>query len=465
MRVLASLCALTALSIAGCNRYEYFMLAGYEQASFQNEADILFVVDNSPSMYDEASALGLNFNAFVERLVDPQEGTGVSTEGLADAVDNYVLYVTQRGRFIDYQLAITTTSADPEDDANGDGDLVEPGEVGTLTGSPDIIHEDTSPDVQGDFVANILCDSTCWPGECQGEDTTGCIPYDPYYECGDDPGDQVTWDYLECICGSDWEPPECGSGTEEGLEGALLALCRAVETPPEACFDHDGSPLVQSDVGTNAGLIRDGANIIVVIVTDEGDGSRLLPQGEDDPSEYLDIFDEFDSRITFAVIGPNYDSEEHSFECNSGGGTSWGTRRYQLAAESTGGFFSSIEVCNAPDGSCTGDDNEYCESSDFAVHLGELGDLLNSLLNQFPLQSIPDPDTILVYVDGVQIPESACLENCDVDSIGDPIFGDGWTYETGENSVYFHGTTVPDYNADVRIYYRPVSDLPRSLPF
>ncbi len=49
--------------------------------------------------------------------------------------------------------------------------------------------------------------------------------------------------------------------------------------------------------------------------------------------------------------------------------------------------------------------------------------------------------------------------------IGDPIFGDGWTYETGENSVYFHGTTVPDYNADVRIYYRPVSDLPRSLPF
>ncbi len=327
MRVLASLLAFSSLALVSCNQYEYFLLAGYEQASFQNEADILFVVDNSPSMYDEASALGLNFNAFVERLVDPQEGTGVSTDGLADAVDNYVLYVTQRGRFIDYQLAITTTSADPGDDSNGDGDIVEQGEVGTLTGAPDVIHEDTSPDVQGDFVATVLCDSTCWPGECQGEDTTGCIPYDPYYECGDDPGDQVTWDYLECICGSDWEPPECGSGTEEGLEGALLALCRAVESPPEACFEHDGSPLEDSDVLSNDGLIRDGANIIVVIVTDEGDGSRLLPQGEDDPTPYLDIFDEFDSRITFAVIGPNYDTEDHSFECNSGGGTSSGTRR------------------------------------------------------------------------------------------------------------------------------------------
>jgi hypothetical protein len=463
MRVLASSSAVALLLLTACNQYEYFRLAGYEQAAFLNEADILFVVDNSPSMFDEASALGLNFNAFVERLVDPQEGTGVSTEGLADAVDNYVLYVTQRGRFIDYQLAITTTSADPNEDSNGDGDVVEPGEVGTLTGSPDIIHEDTSPDVAGDFVANVLCDSTCWPGECQGEETDGCIPYDPYYECGDDPGEQVTWDYLECICGASWDPPECGSGNEEGLESALLALCRAVESPPEFCYDHDGSPFVDGDVGSNQGLIRDNANIIVVIVSDEGDSSRLLPTGEDDPSAYLELFDEFDNRVTFAVIGPNYDPEDHSFDCNSGGGTSWGTRRYQLAAEATGGFFSPIETCTADDGTCSGE-TELCEPSDFAVHLQDLGDLLNSLLNQFPLQSIPDPDTILVYVDGIEIPESSC-ENCEVDSIGEPIWGDGWTYETGENSVYFHGTSVPDYNADVRIYYRPVSELPRSLPF
>ncbi|MFH1467292.1 MAG: hypothetical protein ABIO70_23110 [Pseudomonadota bacterium] len=465
MRALASFVVLSAVLISGCNRYEYFSLAGYEQASFQNEADILFIVDNSASMYDEASSLGLNFNAFVQRLVDPQEGTGVSTEGLGDAVDNYVLYTTQRGRFIDYQLSITTTSADPRDDADGDGDVIEAGEVGTLTSVPAVINEEDTEDVAAAFTESILCDTTCWPGECTGSQTDNCIPYDPYYECGDDPGGQVSWDYLDCICGAGWQPKECGSGNEEGLESALLALCRAAEDPPAACFDHTGSPFTQADVGTNAGFIRPESNIIVVIVTDEGDNSRLMAQGEDDPTPYLDLFEEFDNDITFAVVGPNYDPEDHSFDCNSGGGTSWGTRRYQLAAEATGGFFSSIEACTAPGGSCTGDNASYCEASDFSVHLQDLGDLLNSLLNQFPLQSIPDPGTIIVYVDDVQVEQSPCVENCEIDSEGEPIYGDGWTYETGENSVYFHGTKVPDYNADVRIYYRPVSDLPRSLPF
>jgi hypothetical protein len=312
------------------------------------QADILFVIDNSPSMYDEAFAMGLGFDSFAEAL----------------------------GSSADLQLAVTTTSADPEDDADGDGDLVEPGEVGTLVGGPAVLATDGVDDWVEGFRRNLFCDSTCWPGECQGSDTTGCVPYDPYYECGDDPGDQVTWDYLECICGSSWEPPGCGSGTEEGLEGALLALCRAVDSPPDGCFEHDGSPLEDVDIGSNEGLIRDGANTIVVIVTDEGDGSRLLPQGEDDPTEYLDIFDEFDNRVTFAAIGPNYDPEDHTFECNSGGGTSWGTRRYQIAAESTGGFFSSIEVCNAPDGSCTGDDTQYCEPSDFQEHMVRIADHL-----------------------------------------------------------------------------------------
>ena len=325
--------------------------AGVDGCGFEADlqADILFVIDNSPSMYDEASAMGLGFDSFAEAL----------------------------GSSVDLQLAVTTTSADPEDDADGDGDLVEPGEVGTLAGGPPVIATDGVDDWVEGFRRNLLCDSTCWPGECQGEDTTGCIPYDPDYECGDDPGDQVTWDYLACICGSGWVSPECGSGTEEGIEAALLALCRAVESPPEACFDHAGSPLVDSDVGSNAGLIRDDANIIVVIVTDEGDGSRLLPQGEDDPQEYLDIFDQFDKSATFAVIGPNYDPEEHSFECNSGGGTSWGTRRYQLIAEATGGFFSPIEVCNAPDGTCSGDDNDYCQLTDFSEHLVRLAEQMD----------------------------------------------------------------------------------------
>jgi len=483
------------LALLSCNRYEMFLMAGYEQATYANEVDILFVVDNSLSMYDEASALALNFNSFVDRLVDPEQGTGVSTEGLTDAVDNYLLYVTQRGRFLDYQLALTTTSADPMDG------LVDPGEAGTLSGDPSIVSEDLGGDVSETFRANVMCDTTCWPEECQGDNTTNCIPYDPYYECGDDPGNQVSWDYLACVCGDSWTEPDCGSGTEEGLESALLALCRAVEDPPQGCWDHDGSMLAgQGEAGSKSGaedygdwygsslgLIREDARVIVVFVTDEGDGSRMLVQGEEDPEPYLDIFDEFDNDITFVAIGPNYDPEDLTFECNSGGGTNWGTVRYQLAAERTGGFFQPIEekqkFCLVDDqdigvacttatdcepyakGASTYSCTEDCAPSDFAAHLESLGDLLNALLNQFPLRSIPDPDTILVFVDEIQIEESYCIHDCEVDSTGEPVYGDGWTYETGENAVYFHGTAVPDYNAAVRIYYRPVSDLPRSLPF
>ncbi len=292
------------------------------------QVDMLFVIDNSPSMYGEASALGLAFEAFLDALGD--------VGGL--------------------QLAITTTSADP----NGE---VDPGEVGTLTGAG-VLSADTPADLAEAFREVLLCETTCWPGECQGEDSTGCIPYDDDYACGDDPGEVISWDYLACICGDGWEPPECGTGTEEGLEAALLTLCRADSSPPEACFTHDGSPLAEADSGSITGLLRSDASTEVVIVSDEGDSSRALAQGEDDPQLYLDMFAQLANAPTFIVIGPAYDAAEHSFPCNSGGATSWGTTRYQLAAERTGGFYRDIED----------EASGECGPSDFGAHLVQMAE-------------------------------------------------------------------------------------------
>ena len=437
------LSALALLGLSSCNRYELFRVAGYEQTSYSNEVEILFVVDNSVSMFDESSSLALNFNAFIERLVDPEQGAAQTTETLTDAVDNYIQYVTERGRFLDYQLAVTTTSADP-------GSNQDPGDAGTLVGSPDVIGPDITADVEGTFQTTVLCDATCWPGACVDDEDDSCVPYDPEYECGDPP-DDISWEYLDCVCGDDWSPPACGSGTEEGLESAFIALCRAVDDPPAACYDA-GSPFESGDELSNAGLVREDSTVIVVIVTDEGDNSRRLSQGDEDPDVYLQLFDEFDNRITFVVIGPNYDEEARTFTCNSGGATTWGTLRYQTAAELTDGFFSSIAEEDA-----TGE----CVQSDFAAHLEALGDLLNNLLNLFPLQSVPDPDTIVVFVDNVEIFETECV----LDDAGDTICGDGWTYDPAENAIEFHGSDIPDYNARVRIFYRPLTDMPRSLPF
>ena len=41
----------------------------------------------------------------------------------------------------------------------------------------------------------------------------------------------------------------------------------------------------------------------------------------------------------------------------------------------------------------------------------------------------------------------------------------GWTYDSAQNAIVFWGPSIPDYNADVQIFYRPLDGKPRDLPF
>ena len=113
--------------------------------------------------------------------------------------------------------------------------------------------------------------------------------------------------------------------------------------------------------------------------------------------------------------------------------------------------------------------------SDFSVHLNKLGDLLNNLDTSFQLATIPDVTTIQVYVNGETIDPSLILDET---AAGIPLeYGEGWSYESADNAVSFwgdpilnpdkldEGCCIPDYNSDVRIYYRPLSGKPRELPF
>ena len=88
--IVATASAVIASStLSACNNYEVFRLAGYEQASFSNDADIIFIVDNSSSMTDEAEALALNFNVFVDQLTST-EGGALASGSYADAVQAYI---------------------------------------------------------------------------------------------------------------------------------------------------------------------------------------------------------------------------------------------------------------------------------------------------------------------------------------------------------------------------------------
>jgi hypothetical protein len=433
------------LLAAGCNQYEYFNIAGYVQADYSNDADVIFIIDNSQSMVDESASLALNFNAFIETLTS-EEGAAQTTEGLSDAVDNTIDASQERGRYIDYQLGITTTTAKI---TGGQSTGLEPGEGGWLLGDPTIISK-WDPDVEDAFRRNLLCEATYWD-----EDE---VPSDLSYVCGDPP-EQITQEYLDCECGlGEWEG-HAGSGDEEPLEAALLALCRSVESPPEICFEGDSEhSFTSADIHSNntadRKLLRDDATAVIVIVGDEGDDSWRLPSGEEDPETYSDAFAAFERPIRIVTIGPGYNDDDGSFPCNSGGAQTWMVERLQALAEETGGFFAPLEE------QINGD----CEQADFSEYLAQLGQLINNLLTAFQLQSIPDVETIRVYVDGLEI--EAAAETDVIDPEADRLeYTRGWSYDSAQNAVAFWGNDVPDYNQDVRIYYRPLVGKPRELPF
>lgn len=425
--------------LTGCNSYELFRVTGFEQATFNNNADILFVIDSSGSMKEESSALALNFETFLGQLTSA-EGSEVPRETLGDAVDNYVRESTENGSIIDYQLAITTTSANY---ATGPTAGVDDGEAGTLTGSPSVVKRGDA-DVATSFRTNLVCNTVYWkelelstdPGYAAAEDGSCPLPE----------GDEIPREFLECLCPSGWVTDE-GAGTEEGLEAALDTLCRASPNPPDGCWAED-APISDGDAGSVADFIRPEANTLVVIVTDEGDGSRRVPTADSDPTLYLDLFAEFPNPVRFAVIGPAYHDNDGS--CLNGAQT-WGVERYQLATSATAGRYIDLS-----------DQENGCAPTDWGDNLTKLGELLNNQLTSFVLQGVPDVSTIRVFTDSVEVDESALVSG--TVEAGTAVWGDGWTYDASENAVSFHGTAIPDYNSDVRIYYRPLGGVPRQLP-
>ena len=440
--MLRRMCLAVPLLFAGCNQYDIVLLSGYEQSTFSNDADIVFIIDNSDSMTDEAEELAQNFGTFIRDLTTTSE---YGQKGLSAAVSDYISSTGDRGSVIDFQLGITTTSI------AGDA----PGRAGTLVGSPDIITKGSN-DVALNFTRSLLCEATCF-----NSNLVPTVPSDEYTcdENNPEMPDPITQNYLNCLCGSDRWEGNCGAGTEEGLEAAFDSMCRAVDNPPEECFTEftELASLSESDQGSSSGLIREESTVIFVVVSDEGDGSRRIENTNPIPEKYEDLLNKFNKRYRFAVIGPPYDPEADTMTCNSGGATKWGTERYQGVATNSMGFFRPI---------AGEDDSGECGVSDFSTHLDELGKLLNSLKTAFPLQSTPDVPTIQAFVDGNQVAQAIDERDQTEQALGgNPVFTEGWAYDPGENAVIFYGNAIPQYGEEVRIYYRPLEGNPRTLPF
>lgn len=392
MRPTLSLAAL--LLAAGCNQYELFRLSGYQQDSFSNRADILFVIDNSGSMEPFAQDLADNFEGFVQQLSSVEEN--VVREDLGDAVDNYIAYQQNPGAYVDYQLGITTTDVD----VTG----------GELLGTPKILARGEDRLAQK-FIDTLLSEATC-------------------------------------------QAEPCGTAQEEPIEATFLAMCRSVPNPPTDCFQDIAvgdyiwpSRLTQADINSNGGFLRDNATFLPVIVTDEGDSSRRMAQGNVVADDYLELTSRFNRHVSWVVIGPPTD-DEHQPTCPSFS-PDWGTVRYEFLIQQSNGL--KIDIL----------DPDSCEANDFETALTALGNLLQSLLTSFPLDSVPVESTILVFVEGDQVPRA---EESGVDDFGLPTLTAGWVYQPDTNSIRFYGDAIPANDAKVEVYYEPIDGMPRSIP-
>jgi len=171
----------------------------------------------------------------------------------------------------------------------------------------------------------------------------------------------------------------------------------------EACLAEVGSG------GCNEGLVRDGAKLNLVGVSDEPE------QSVNSWSYYLTLFqsykDDPDDVIIHAVGG------DYPSGCS---GASAYTGMYE-ATVATGGQFLSI-----------------C-ASDWASHLTSLAEAAAATLDTFQLTADAVDETIVVRIDGV----TSTL---------------GWEYDAGQNAIIFETDYIPEGGSTIEVEYALMGD-------
>jgi hypothetical protein len=181
-----------------------------------------------------------------------------------------------------------------------------------------------------------------------------------------------------------------GSKDEKGFESAKLAL--------------QGNP----------NFLRTDARLNLVFLSDEDDHSGAPV------SVYLQEFKTMSGTGGFLAHGIVGDEP---YGCSAGGTAANAGPRYIEAANTSGGYRDSI-----------------C-AEDYSDVLARIGLQVVGLNDTFALNSLPEPDTLQVWVDRMLMPER------DID---------GWSYEPGDNAVVFHGRSVPRAGMEIFIEYMPL---------
>jgi hypothetical protein len=180
-----------------------------------------------------------------------------------------------------------------------------------------------------------------------------------------------------------------GDRDEQGLAAAALAV----------------------DPANNPGFVREGAELNVVVFSDEDDHSPGAVE------EYLYAYEDVAGVNNYAVHAIVGDLPEG---CASGSTAADAGDRYLAAAVQTGGWRDSI-----------------C-AEDYTPILTRVGLDIAGLKDTFVLSRVPDPESIVVNVDDVVMPNREI---------------DGWVYDAGENAIVFHGRAIPRPGMAIGVHY------------
>lgn len=193
------------------------------------------------------------------------------------------------------------------------------------------------------------------------------------------------------------------------------AFTAAVAVGTEGSRDEQGllTSALAVNPSVNPGLVRGASALNVLFVSDEDDHS---PQ---DVDLYLSVLASSAGSGGFRAHALVGDLPEG---CVSGTSAADAGSRYLEAASATDGWSDSI-----------------C-ADDYSTLLARVGLDVAGWDTTFYLDRVPDPTTLKVTVDEVEIPERA---------------EDGWQYSPGDNAVIFYGNAVPRPGMVIEISYQP----------